>query len=404
MTGTETAITGLGLVTPGGVGVARTWQTVCAGVSTAAHDPDLAGIPVDLSCRVPDFDPRAAVGRRHWQYDRLVQFALVAAREAVADAGLDPATWDGARVGVVIGCGMWGVSTTAAQHAVLAAEGAQAVSALLLPMMLSNMAAGQVGMDLRAGGPNLVTATACASGSTAIGLAHDLLRSRACDVVVAGGTEAGVTPLAVAGFAQMGALSRRADPTASRPFDAGRDGFVLGEGCGLLVLERAEDAAARGARVRARLLGFGASADAYHPTTPDPEGRGVQRAVQTALGGAGLVPADVDHVNAHATGTPAGDLAEARVLSRLFGPLPVVTASKGCLGHALGAAGGIEAALTVLALQHGLVPPTANLDEQDSAIDLDVVTKASRRQRIEVALSNSFGFGGQNAVLVLAAT
>ncbi|MBO4209339.1 beta-ketoacyl-[acyl-carrier-protein] synthase family protein [Micromonospora echinofusca] len=399
----ETVVTGLGLVTPGGIGVARTWQTVCAGTSTAAHDPDLAGLPVDLSCRVPGFDPRATVGRRHWQYDRLVQFALVAAREAVADAGLDPTTWDGARVGVVIGVGMWGVTTTATQHAVLAAEGPEAVSALLLPMMLSNMAAGQVGMDLRAGGPNLVTATACASGSTAIGLAHDLLRSRTCDVVVAGGTEAGVTPLVVAGFAQMGALSRRADPTASRPFDTGRDGFVLGEGCGLLVLERAADATARGARVRARLLGFGASADAHHPTAPDPEGRGVQRAVRDALRGAGLVPADVDHVNAHATGTPAGDLAEARVLRRLLGPAPVVTASKGALGHALGAAGGIEAALTVLALQHGLVPPTANLDDQDGDIALDVVTKAPRTQHIEVALSNSFGFGGQNAVLVLAA-
>ncbi|MER5337898.1 beta-ketoacyl-[acyl-carrier-protein] synthase family protein [Micromonospora sp. NPDC002717] len=403
MTGMETAVTGLGLVTPGGIGVARTWQTVCAGVSTATHDPHLAGTPVDLSCRVPDFDPRAALGRRHWQYDPIVQFALVAAREAVADAGLDPATWDGARVGVVIGCGMWGVSTTTAQHGVLAAEGPHRVSALTLPMMLSNMAAGHVGMDLRAGGPNLVTATACASGSTAIGMAHDLLRSRTCDVVVAGGTEAGITPLVVAGFAQMGALSKRADPTASRPFDVGRDGFVLGEGCGLLVLERAEDAAARGARVRARLLGFGASADAYHPTTPDPEGRGVERAVRVALTGAGLVPGDVDHVNAHATGTPAGDLAEARVLHRLLGPSPVVTASKGALGHALGAAGGIEAALTVLAVQHGLVPPTANLDEQDSAVDLDVVTKAARAQRIEVALSNSFGFGGQNAVLVLAA-
>jgi 3-oxoacyl-(acyl-carrier-protein) synthase len=401
----EVCVTGLGLVTAGGVGVEDTWATVCAGTGVARTDPELAGLPVDFSCRVPTFDRRTLVGRRAWQYDRFVQFAIIAAREAIADAGLDPRTWDGARVAVVVGVGIWGVTTSAAQTSTLLQDGAGSVSALVLPMMLPNMVAGCLGIELGATGPNLVTATACASGTTAIGFARDLLRRSACDVAVAGGAEAAVSPLIIAGFTQMGALAGHghAPGAASRPFDAGRDGFVLGEGSGMLVLERTADAKARGASVRARVLGFGSSADAYHLTTPDPDGIGVETAIRHALADADLAPGDVDHVNAHATATPVGDLAEAGVIRRVLGHGPTVTSVKGTMGHPLGAAGAIETALTVLSMERGLVPPTANLDHPDPDIDIDIVTGAPRPGPVRVALNNSFGFGGQNAVLALAA-
>ncbi len=402
MTGGDLAVTGLGLVTPAGIGVDATWRGVCAGASTARTDPELADLPVTFSCRVPAFEPRRAVGRRSWQYDRFVQLALVAAREAVADAGLDPATWDGARVAVVLGCGLGGVATWETQHKNLLGGGPPTVSALLIPMLVPNMVAGQVGIALRATGPNFVTASACASGATAIGTARALLHSGACDVVVTGGSEAGVSPLILTGFAQMTALSTRVDDpaAASRPFDADRDGFVLGEGSAVLVLERATDARARGARVRARLLGYGASADAYHATAPEPGGRGVTRAIRTALTDAGITPSDVDHVNAHGTATPANDRTEATAIARTLGPRPAVTSAKGVIGHTLGAAGAIEAALTVLAVQHDTIPPTANLERQDPEITVDVVARAPRHVPVHVAISNSFGFGGQNAVLV----
>jgi 3-oxoacyl-[acyl-carrier-protein] synthase II len=402
----DLAVTGLGLVTAAGIGVEASWQGVCAGVSTGASDPELSGLRVDFSCRVPGFDPRRQLGRRATlNYDRFVQLALVAAEEAVSDAGLDPASWDGARVGVVMGCGLGGVATWEAQHRRLLDDGPQTVSSLLIPMLVPNMVAGHIGMRLHATGPNLVTATACASGATAIGVARDLLRTGACDVVLAGGAEAGVVPLIVTGFAQMGALSNRcAEPAAaSRPFDVDRDGFVIGEGSGVLVLERGADARSRGARIRARLLGYGASADAHHMTAPDPEGKGVERAIRDALVEAGATPQDVDHVNAHGTSTPLNDLVEARVLARCIGTHPAVTSTKSVVGHTLGAAGAIEAAFTVLAIEHGLIPPTANLDSQDPEIEIDVVAKAPRPRRISVALSNSFGFGGQNAVLAFGA-
>jgi len=406
MTGTDAAVTGVGLVTAAGVGTEPSWRGVCAAVSAGATDPELAGLPVDFSCRVPGFDARALLGRRvSLNYDRFVQLALIAAQEAVADSGLDPANWDSARIGVVVGCGLGGVTTWEAQHRRLLDSGPQSVSSLLIPMLVPNMVAGHLGIRFRAAGPNLVTATACASGATAIGVARDLLRHHTCDVVLTGGAEAGVVPLIVTGFAQMGALSTRRDTpaSASRPFDVNRDGFVIGEGSGILVLERPEDARARGARIRARLVGYGASADAHHMTAPDPSGQGIERAIREALADAGAEPGDVHHVNAHGTSTALNDLTEARVLARCLGSGPAVTSTKGVLGHALGAAGAIEAVLTVLAIEHGLVPPTANLECQDPAIEIDVVTKEARRRRIDMALSNSFGFGGQNAVLAFAA-
>jgi 3-oxoacyl-[acyl-carrier-protein] synthase II len=403
MSSVDVAVTGLGLVTAAGIGAGPTWERVCEGTSTAQRNPELAGLPVDFSCTVPPFKVSELVGRRSTLiHDRFTHLAIIAAREAVADSGLDPASWDGTRVGVVVGCGMGGLRSYDEQTARFHAGGPKKVSAMLIPMMIPNMVAGHLAIEFGARGPNLVTATACASGATAIGVALSLLRSGSCDIVITGGTEAGVLPVVVTGFAQMGALSTRLDApeAASRPFDAGRDGFVIGEGSGILVLERADHARARGARVRGLLAGYAASADAHHMTAPDPEGVGVAQALRGALTDAGVVPADVDHVNAHGTSTPLNDAAEARVVRRVIGDRPAVCSTKGVVGHTLGAAGAIEAALTVLAIERGIVPPTANLEDQDAEIDLDIVAKAPRQQRIDVAVSNSFGFGGQNAVLV----
>jgi 3-oxoacyl-[acyl-carrier-protein] synthase II len=330
---------------------------------------------------------------------------MAATREAVADAGLDPSTWDGARVGVVIGNALGGAGTFEAQHDVFRQEGAEGVSPMLIPMMGISMVAGYVATDLGATGPNLVTVTACASGGTAIGIARELLRCGKCDVVLAGGTEASVTPLIVSTFAKMRALSRRtAEPArASRPFDVDRDGFVQAEGAAMLVLERAADAHARRVPVRACISGFGASADAHHATQPEPSGVRVQQSIEMALADAGLGHDEIDHVNAHGTSTPLNDLTEARVLRRTLGDRPAVTSVKGVTGHSLGGAGAIEAACTVLAIQHGVVPPTANLERQDPEVDIDVVAGAPRIMPVAAAISNSFGFGGQNAVLAMTA-
>jgi 3-oxoacyl-[acyl-carrier-protein] synthase II len=331
--------------------------------------------------------------------------ALVAAREAIADAGLDPKVWDGTRVGVVMGNALGGVATFEKQHNTMLAEGAGKVSSMLIPMMGVNMVAGYIAIDCGAQGPNLVTTTACASATTAIGTARDLLRTGRCDIVLAGGAEAGLTQPIMAGFTRMGALSGRVqDPTAaSRPFDGDRDGFVAAEGAGILVLERMAHAEARGARVRARISGYGATADAHHATAPDPSGTGAETAIRTALADAHLAPDEIDHVNAHGTSTPMNDVVEAKVLRRVFGDKPAVTSVKGVTGHSLGAAGAIEAACAVLTIERGTVPPTANLDSQDPEIDIDVVHGAPREMAVGAAMSNSFGFGGQNAVLVVTA-
>ncbi|MFC9244744.1 beta-ketoacyl-[acyl-carrier-protein] synthase family protein [Streptomyces sp. NPDC057136] len=400
----DAAVTGVGMVSSAGIGARTAWERIRAGESTAAGlVPALEGTPADFGCAVPAFDPAKAVGRRKvWRLDRSSQFAIAAAAEALADAGLDPSTWDGARVGVVLGNGIGGAATWEKQHNVLRDEGPLKVSPLLIPMLSLNMSAGYVAMECGARGPNFVTATACASGTTAVGMARELLRSGQCDVVVTGGTEACLVPSIVSGFSQMGALSKRrkAPSTASRPFDADRDGFVPAEGAAVLVLERTEHAKARGARIRAFVSGFGASADAHHATAPDPKGTGAELAVRNALSDAGLGPADVDHVNAHGTSTPLNDVAEARMIRRVIGDHPAVTSIKGVVGHALGAAGAIEAVATVLTIEDGHVPPTANLECLDPEVEVDVVAKAGRDLTVEVAVSNSFGFGGQNAVLV----
>ncbi|MGW0393482.1 beta-ketoacyl-[acyl-carrier-protein] synthase family protein [Streptomyces sp. NPDC003042] len=402
----DVAVTGLGLITPAGIGAAENWATLVRGESLARTEAAMAGMAVDFACAATGFDPRQAVGREAWRMDRFVQMAIAAARQAVADAALVPGDWDATRVGVVIGVGSTSMETWMKESAKVHAGRHAAVSPLAIPRSVPNMAAGEIAIDLGAQGPNLATSTACASGATALGTAMALLRSNACDIVLAGGSEAPrACPVTALCFSRMTALSTRThDPAgASRPFDADRDGFVLGEGAGVLVLERAAHARARGARVRAHLAGYGASADAYHPTAPEPGGRGLEAAMRAALADAGLAALDIDHVNAHATSTQLNDLIEAAALGRVFKTPPPVTASKSIIGHAIGGAGAIEAAFSVLALEHQMIPPTANLERQDPRIDLDVVAKAPRARRMRAVLSNSLGFGGQNAVLVITA-
>lgn len=398
----EVVVTGIGLVTPAGIGRERTWERVCSGRPTATDDPELEGLPTGFSCRVPDFDPAALVpGVQHWRVDRYTLLALAAAREAVADAGLAPETWDGDRVAVVMGSAAGGIATLEAQQDRLRERGPSLVSPLTLPMFLPNMAAGHIAVDLHIRGPNMHTSTACASGATAIGIAADLLRSDACDIALAGGADAMVTRLCAAAFARMGALSRRAeDPAAaSRPFDTDRDGFVLAEGAGVLVLERTPDATARRVRRYATLAGHGASADAHHQTAPHPRGAGAELALRRALSDADASPADVDHVNAHGTSTQLNDRVEGALIERLLTGRPSVTGTKGVTGHTMGAAGAIEAALTALTVFHEITPPIANLRRPFDEAELDLVSDAPRTGKVSLALSDSFGFGGQNAVL-----
>ncbi|MFD5889193.1 beta-ketoacyl-[acyl-carrier-protein] synthase family protein [Streptomyces sp. NPDC060334] len=406
------AVTGLGMITPAGVGREATWAGVRRGLSTAATDPELKGCPVDFSCRIPEMSPEQARigGGKAWRMGRFTQLAVLAAREAVADAGLDPASWEGGRVAVVIGSGLAGVAHLETQTLRHHQGGPDLVSPALVPMLISNMAAGEVLLDLGARGPSMATETACASGATALAVARDLLLSGACDIAVAGGTEAAVTPVITTGFARMGALSARvaAPGLASRPFAADRDGFVIAEGAAVLVLERTADAAARGRRGYAHLSGAGLTSDAHHPTAPSPGGEHAEAALRAALAQAGLSPADVDHVNAHGTSTPLNDRTEAELIARVLPHGPSVTAPKGVLGHSLGAAGAVEAALTALTIRDSRVAPIANLvgcpaGSGGAGFGIDCVTDTVREQRIEVAVSHSFGFGGHNVVLVLTA-
>ncbi|MFK0294379.1 beta-ketoacyl-[acyl-carrier-protein] synthase family protein [Streptomyces sp. NPDC090442] len=404
MTRPEVVVTGLGMVTPAGIGVETTWRAMVVGLPTAAPDPALAGLPVDFSCRVPDFRPEEFLGRRAlWRTDRCSQFAVAAACEGVRDARLDPETWNGTRVAVIIGTCFGGQWACESAHRGLLEDGHDAVPPTLVPKMLPNMPAAEVSMALRARGISMGMSTACASSANAVALGRDLLASGAYDVVIAGGADAAVTPLIAAGFHRMGALSGRRDApaAASRPFDADRDGFVMGEGAGVLVLERTEDALRRGVVPRATLAGCGSTNDALHATAPHPEHRVAEAALRAALAEAGAAPEEVGHVNAHGTSTCLNDVTEAAMIARVLPHAPTVTSAKGVLGHSFGASAAVEAALTVLTLQEQRVPPTANLEKVGPDIELDLVSKVARPQRIDLAVSNAFGFGGHNAVLAL---
>ncbi|MGW0964705.1 beta-ketoacyl-[acyl-carrier-protein] synthase family protein [Streptomyces sp. NPDC002516] len=401
--GEPVAVTGIGLLTAAGCDAETNWKNLSTGLSLAARNPEFEGLAVDISCDVTDFDPWAELGGRLTRrLDRFAHLGLAAARRAVKDADLSVEDGPAERVGVVLGVGSNSLRTYVAEFTRLGQGRPAAVSPLALPRSVPNMVAGEIALDIGAKGPNFTVSSACASGSNALGVARGMLLGGLCDVVLAGGSESWSRMSAVC-FSQLGALSRRTDrpSLASRPFDRDRDGFVLGEGAAVLVLERIGRARARGAPTRALLCGYGASADAYHPTAPHPEGAGAEQAVRQALADAGCAPRDIGHVNAHGTSTRLGDAAEAVMLRRVFdGRVPPVTATKSVIGHTMGAAGAIEAAVTVLALERQCVPPTANVDEQDVGRELDIVTRAPRRVDFSRALSTSSAFGGQNAALV----
>lgn len=409
---TQVVVTGLGLISPAGRGLADAWAGVLAGRTAAAVDDDLVamGTPVTVSCRVPAFDPDAELGRgAARRLDRFTHLAAIAGREAVAHAGLSAddeyiVGADRDRVGVLLGSGIGGAETWAAEYPRYIEKGPAKTSPMFIPKMLSNTAAGTVAMRTGARGPNMTVNTACAAGASAIHLARDLIRSGAADVMLAGGVEAGITGLSVSAFAQMGALTKNPDPaSASRPFDVDRDGFVMGEGAGVVVLESEAHALARGATVYARVAGAGASADAFHATAPPDDGAGAVLAIRRAVEDAAIDPRTIGHLNAHGTSTPLNDVAEARALRVVFGDHTdaiSVTSTKGVTGHTLGAAGAIEAIFAIQALREGRVPPTANLVNQDPEIALDVVRGEPRNVALEAVLSTSMGFGGQNAALV----
>ena len=413
----KVVVTGMGLVSPAGRGLADAWNGVLAGKAAAVVDDVLsaAGTPVTIACRVPAYDADAEIGRgAKRRLDRFTHLGVLAAREAVAHAGLSDADGDEPekivatdpdRVGILLGSGIGGAETWADEYPRFIEKGPNRASPMFVPKMLSNTAAGTIAIRTGARGPNMTVNTACAAGASAIHVARDLIASGVADVVLAGGVEAGITALSVSAFAQMGALSRNPDPaTASRPFDVDRDGFVMGEGAGVVVLESEEHAAARGAKAYAVVAGAGASADAFHATAPPEDGGGAVLAIRRAIEDAGIDPATIGHLNAHGTSTPLNDVAESRALRAVFGDHTdaiAVTSTKGVTGHLLGAAGAVEAIFAIQALNHGLVPPTANLTSQDPDIVLDVVAGEPRAVTFEAALSTSMGFGGQNAALVL---
>jgi 3-oxoacyl-[acyl-carrier-protein] synthase II len=398
----QVAVTGLGAITPLGGDVASTWEGLLAGRSGVRRITEewIEQLPVQIAAPLAVEPPLGRVEAR--TLDRSQQMALVAAREAWADAGSPEV--DQERLAACVASGIGGVTTLLTQHDVLREKGPRRVSPHLVPMLMPNGPASTVGLAFGAKAGVHAPVSACASGSEAIALGLDIIRSGRADVVIAGGTEAAIAALPIAGFAQMQALSRRNDTpqTASRPFDKTRDGFVLGEGAAILVLEAAEHAAARGARVHGVLAGAGISSDAYHVAAPDPEGAGAARAVRAALRSASLEPADVIHINAHATSTPSGDLAESLALRTALGDHVdevAVTATKSMTGHLLGAAGALEAVASILALRERIVPATRNLDALDDEVTLDVVSVDNRKIGTGAALSNSFGFGGHDVCL-----
>ena len=400
-------ITGLGAVTPIGNTVATYWSGLQSGANGVAPITlfDASKHACRFAAEVKDFDPSGVLDPKETKrWDRFCQFGVVAAKEALAQSGLDITDANRQRIGVIIGSGVGGLLTMETQAHVLEGKGPGRVSPFTVPMMIPNMATGLAAIALGAQGPSSAVATACAAGSNAIGDAFRLLQQGHADAMVCGGAESAITPLGVAGFASAKALSfRNDDPaTASRPFDAERDGFVIGEGAGILVLETLDHAQARGADILAEVVGYGMTCDAHHITSPIPGGLGGARAMSLALADAGLKADDIDYVNAHGTSTPANDSNETAAIKTALGErakaIPV-SSTKSMTGHLLGGSGGIEAVAAVLALQNGVVPPTINHQNPDPACDLDVVPNQARDQIISTALSNSFGFGGHNVCL-----
>lgn len=409
MSNAEVVVTGLGATTPLGGDVESTWDGLLTGRSGVARlDEDWVErfeLPVKIAARLA-VEPTEVLPRvEARRLDRSEQVGMIAARQAWQDAGFGEDDVDPERLGVVVGTGIGGATTLLNMDDLLETSGLRKVSPLTVPMLMPNGPAAYIGLELKARAGVHAPVSACASGAEAIAMAWRMLRTGEADVVVAGGAEACIAAITMAGFAQSRTMSTRNDDpaAASRPWDVERDGFVLGEGAGIVVLERAEYAKARGARIYASLAGIGTSADSYHITAPDPEGTGQARAMTAALRTGDIDPARVGHVNAHATSTPVGDVTETVAVRKAIGEHPVLTAPKGALGHLLGAAGAVESVATVLSLYHGLIPPTQNLDEVDPGVSHDVVTGEPRKVDLDVAINDSFGFGGHNVSLAFAA-
>ncbi len=405
---TRVVITGLGIISPVGNNVEAFWQSLVEGRSGVGpitqFDP--AGLESHFAAEVKGFDPVALFGRKDARrMDRFTQFAVAAAGQALADSKYEITPESGKRIGCIIGSGIGGIGTLLSETEVLRTRGAGRVSPFFVPMMLPDTAPGQIAIQFGLKGPNMAIVTACASSANAIGEATETIRRGAADAILAGGAEAGLLPLALAGFNVMTAISRRNDAPqkASRPFDLNRDGFVPGEGAGALVLESLDHALARGAHIYAEVLGYGASADAYHITAPQETGEGAAAAMSAALAQTGLELKDIGYLNAHGTSTQLNDKSETAAIKQVFGPAAyqlAISSTKSMTGHLLGAAGAVEAVACVKALQSGLLPPTINYETPDPACDLDYVPNVARRVPIRTAMSNSFGFGGHNACLI----
>jgi len=402
-------ITGLGVISPIGNDKDTFWQSLVegkSGIKTISRF-DASKFPTRFAAEVKDFDPTQVLDKKDVKrMDRFSQYAVVATKMALQDAGLDIDKVGPERVGVVFATGIGGMETFEDQTRILVEKGPGKISPFFVPMMIANMAAGQIAIHTGAQGINFTVVNACAAGTNAVGEAFRVLQRGEADVVITGGSEASVTPLALAGFSAMKALSTRneAPEKASRPFDRLRDGFVLGEGAGVLILETLEHALARGARIYAEVAGYGCTADAYHITAPDPEGQGAAKAMALALADANVKPEEVDYINAHGTSTDLNDRIETMAIKKVFGAHAyklAISSNKSMIGHLLGAAGAVELIATALTIYEGIIPPTINYEEPDPECDLDYVPNKARRQEVRVALSNSFGFGGHNATVVL---
>jgi 3-oxoacyl-[acyl-carrier-protein] synthase II len=401
-------VTGIGLVSPVGIGIEENWSNLIAGKSGIGPITrfDSSAFATHIAGEVKNFHPEQFISKKELRkMDPFLQFALVAAHYAMEDAKLKIEPEISSRVGVVMGCGLGGLLTIEESHKQILETGPKKVSPFFIPMIISNMAPGLISIYHGAKGPNLSLQTACAAGTHAIGQAYHLIRDGFCDAMITGGVESTVTTLAVAGFNAMRALStRNGDPErASRPFDKERDGFILSEGSGILILEDLNFARARGARIYAEIIGSGASGDAFHMAAPAPDGEGAARCMQMAIDDAGIRPSEVQYINAHGTSTDLNDKYETQAIKTVFGDQAyrmAISSTKSMTGHLLGAAGGVEAAYTILTLYHQLMPPTINYEDPDPDCDLDYVPNKARKAQIEVALSNSFGFGGTNGTLV----
>ena len=402
-------ITGVGLITPLGIGVNDTWSALCAGKSGISRITrfDTSGFQTQIAGEVKDFHPEDFLPKKEAQRtERFIAYAVAATRMALEDSGYKINSSNEEKIGVLTGCGLGGLATLEENFKIMEKKGPRRVSPFFIPMIIGNMAPGVVSIHFGAKGPNASVATACAAGAHAIGDAFKLVKTGKADAMITGGMEAVITATCIAGFNAMKALSTRNDEPekASRPFDRDRDGFVVGEGCGILILESLESALERGANIYAEMVGYGMSGDGFHMTSPPPDGSGASRCMQAAIDDAGITADQIDYVNAHGTSTPINDLYETRALKTVFKDYAkkvAISSTKSMTGHLLGGSGGIETVFTALTIKHGIIPPTINLDNPGEECDLDYVPHVARKVNVNVAMTNSFGFGGTNATLIL---